>query len=76
MERRFFSHSTPLPYLARGDTRMSDYKMMYFQLAAKVADAMDILLKAQQEGEAKFMDGESLPGLKVMTIQDGNRDSE
>ena len=55
---------------------MPDYKMMYFQLAAKVADAMDILLKAQQEGEAEFMDGESFPGLKVMTIQDENRDSE
>ena len=25
---------------------MPDYKMMYFQLAAKVADAMDILLRA------------------------------
>ena len=55
---------------------MPDYKMMYFQLAAKVADAMDILLKAQQEGEAEFMDGEPLPGLKVMTIRDENRDSE
>ena len=54
---------------------MLDYKTMYFQLAAKVADALDILLKAQQEGEAEFMDGESFPGLKVMTIQDGNRDS-
>ncbi|EHL05448.1 hypothetical protein [Desulfitobacterium hafniense] len=26
---------------------MTDYKKMYFQLAAKVADAMDLLLKAQ-----------------------------
>ncbi|SPF41141.1 conserved hypothetical protein [Candidatus Desulfosporosinus infrequens] len=55
---------------------MPDYKMMYFQLAAKVADAMDILLKAQQEGEEEFMDGEPFPGLKVMTIRDENRDSE
>ncbi|WP_199242606.1 hypothetical protein [Desulfosporosinus fructosivorans] len=55
---------------------MPDYKMMYFQLAAKVADAMDILLKAQQEGEAEFIDGEPFPGLKVMTIRDENRDSE
>lgn len=55
---------------------MPDYKTMYFQLAAKVADAMDILLKAQQEGEAEFMDGEPSPGLKVMTIQNENRDSE
>lgn len=55
---------------------MPDYKIMYFQLAAKVADAMDILLKAQQEGEAEFMDGGSLPGLKVLTIKDEDRDSE
>lgn len=55
---------------------MPDYKMMYFQLAAKVADAMDILLKAQQEGEAEFMNEGPVPGLKVLTIQDENRDSE
>ena len=50
--------------------------MMYFQLAAKVADALDILLKAQREGEAEFMNEESFPGLKVMSIKDENRDSE
>ena len=50
---------------------------MYFQLAAKVADALDILLKAQQEGEAEFMKGEPFPGLKVQAIQDDeNHDSE
>ena len=40
---------------------MLDYKTMYFQLAAKVADALDILLKALQEGETEFMDGEPFP---------------
>ena len=49
---------------------------MYFQLADKVADALDILLKAQQEGEAKFMDEEPVSGLKVIAIQDEDRDSE
>lgn len=53
-----------------------DYKKMYFQLAAKVADALDILFKALQEGEADFMDGEPFSGLKVITIQDEDRDSE
>ncbi|AFQ44343.1 hypothetical protein [Desulfosporosinus meridiei] len=53
-----------------------DYKTMYFQLAAKVADALDILLKAQQEGEAHFMNEEPGPGLKVLAIKDENRDSE
>ncbi|MDQ7092068.1 hypothetical protein REC12_00470 [Desulfosporosinus sp. PR] len=55
---------------------MPDFKTMYFQLAAKVADAMDILLKAQQEGEAEFMNEEPVPGLKVIAIQDENRESE
>jgi len=55
---------------------MPDFKTMYFQLAAKVADALDILLKAQQEGEAEFMKEEPFPGLKVMAIKDENRDSE
>ncbi|WP_323443846.1 hypothetical protein [Desulfitobacterium hafniense] len=27
--------------------KMTDYRKMYFQLAAQVADAVDILLKAQ-----------------------------
>ena len=30
---------------------MPDYKRMYFQLAAKVADAIEILIEAQQRGE-------------------------
>ena len=55
---------------------MPDYKSMYFQLAAKVADALDILLKAQQEGETQFIEEEPVSELKVLTIQDGNRDSE
>ncbi|WP_019849861.1 hypothetical protein [Desulfitobacterium sp. PCE1] len=55
---------------------MTDYEKMYFQLAAKVADAMDILLKAQQEGEAEFINGEPSSGLKVITIQDENHDDE
>ncbi|WP_164919117.1 MULTISPECIES: hypothetical protein [Acutalibacteraceae] len=33
---------------------MADYKTMYFQLAAKVADAVEFLIQAQQEGEAQY----------------------
>ncbi|SDI50989.1 hypothetical protein [Desulfosporosinus hippei] len=33
---------------------MPDYKEMYFQLAAKVANAVDILVEAQQQGEADY----------------------
>ena len=55
---------------------MIDFKTMYFQLAAKVADAMDILLKALQEGEAEFMNEEPVPGFKVVAIKDEDRDPE
>jgi len=55
---------------------MPDFKTMYFQLAARVADALDILLKAQRDGEGEFMDEEPSPGLKVIAIQDESRDSE
>ena len=48
---------------------------MYFQLAAKVADVMDILLKAQREGEKEYMEGE-VPGIKAIAIQDQNCDPE
>ena len=37
---------------------MPDYKKMYFQLSAKVADAVDILVKAQRQGEKDYMEEE------------------
>ena len=33
---------------------LPDYKTMYYQLAAKVADAVELLISAQQEGESQF----------------------
>lgn len=33
---------------------MPDYKDMYFRLAAKVANAVDILIEAQQQGEYDY----------------------
>ncbi len=38
---------------------MPDYKEMYFQLAAKVANAVDILVEAQQQGEYDYSKEES-----------------
>ena len=35
---------------------MPDYKSMYFQLAAKVADAVDLLIQAQENGENAYAD--------------------
>jgi hypothetical protein len=37
---------------------MPDYKAMYFQLAAKVADTVELLIEAQQQGEDAFVEGE------------------
>lgn len=34
---------------------MSDYKEMYFKLAGKVADAVELLVTAQQEAEEVYI---------------------
>ncbi|UWG98208.1 hypothetical protein LPY66_05240 [Dehalobacter sp. DCM] len=38
---------------------MPDYKQLYFQLAAKVTDAIDILVEAQQQGENNYIQEET-----------------
>jgi hypothetical protein len=40
---------------------MPNYKTMYFQLAAKAADAVELLTAAQQQGEDAYVEGEDLP---------------
>lgn len=35
---------------------MSDYKKLYYSLAGKVADAIEMLVKAQQEAEEEYLD--------------------
>ena len=37
---------------------MPDYKQMYFELMSKVADAIDILIKVQQECEDMYIEEE------------------
>ena len=37
---------------------MPDYEKMYFQLAAKVADAVNALVEAQQQGENAYAENE------------------
>ncbi len=37
---------------------MPDYEKMYFQLAAMVADAVDTLVEAQQQGENTYAENE------------------
>lgn len=33
---------------------LPDYKTMYYELAAKISDAVELLLMAQQQGEIQF----------------------
>jgi hypothetical protein len=41
-----------------GVVLMPDYKKMYFQLAAKVGNVVDILVEAQRQGETDYVEGE------------------
>lgn len=40
---------------------MPDYRRMYFELAAKVADAIELLAAAQQSGEEDYCEDEKCP---------------
>jgi len=54
-----------------------DYKRMYFALAAKVSDAVNILVAAQQQGEDEYVENppQVTPLRAVKTDQDDNTDS-
>jgi hypothetical protein len=49
-----------------------DYKKMYFQLVAKVANAVDILVDAQQQGEDDYIESENL----TVTLTDINSETK
>ena len=44
---------------------MPDYKKMYFELAGKVADAVEFLIAAQRNGENRFMEDVEPPILQL-----------
>ena len=50
---------------------MPDYRKMYFALAAKVADAIDILVAAQQAGEEAAVEADAV--LLVFGQEDANK---
>lgn len=56
---------------------MPDYKRMYFTLTAKVSDAVDILVAAQQQGEDKYVENppQVTPLREVKTEQDDDTDT-
>jgi len=40
---------------------MADYKKMYYELAGSVADAIEILVKAMQQGEETYISAVDAP---------------
>ncbi len=46
---------------------MPDYKKMYFELAAKVAGAIDDLIEAQRQGEESYITDE-LPNFHIAEL--------
>jgi hypothetical protein len=54
---------------------MPDYKEMYFKLAAKVANAVDILVEAQQQGEYDFTEEET-PAILLKNSGPEKKDSD
>ena len=57
---------------------LADYKTMYYNLAAKVADAIELLTAAQQEGEDQFMEYRAQGKLSLIhkeTDDDADKDS-
>ena len=45
---------------------MPDYEKMYFDLAARVANAIETLTLGQQEGETQFVESEPDPPEKTV----------
>lgn len=45
---------------------MPDYKSMYFQLAARTADAVELLVKAQQQCEDSYIENEEPPVIELV----------
>lgn len=50
---------------------MSDYRNMYFQLAAKVAEAVELLTSALQKGETEYM--KALDQTELLTLLRGEK---
>lgn len=44
---------------------MPDYKSMYFEFAARVADAVELLISAQRKAEESYIEDESTQIIKL-----------
>jgi hypothetical protein len=57
---------------------LDDYKIMYYELAAKVADAVELLVSAQQQGERQFVENHDHSELILLSEKpkDVNKDED
>ncbi len=64
-------------YITEGGHIMPDYKRMYFTLAAKVSDAVNILVAAQQQGEDEYVENppQVTPLREIRTDRDDDTDT-
>jgi hypothetical protein len=53
--------------------RLRDYETMYYQLAAKVADAVEMLIEAQRQGELQCVESDRSE-LMLLKQKDMNKD--
>jgi len=52
-----------------------DYEKMYYQLAAKVSDAVELLVCAQQQGERQFVENEDQPEISFFCGERGKKEN-
>lgn len=51
---------------------MADYRKMYFELAGKVADVIEILVKAQRDGEDSVINDQEI--CKIIDLEKSEHD--
>ncbi len=51
----------------KGEIELPDYKIMYYELAAKVADAVELLVSAQQQVERQFIENADQDALVLLS---------
>ena len=55
---------------------MADFKKMYYDLAGAVADAVEILIRAQQRGEEDYIASDDEPVLLAVFGKEMDKDEE
>lgn len=59
-----------LAYCVIEVTKMADYKKLYFLLARRLADAVDLLVMAQREAEELYMEENEAPIIEISPLKE------